>query len=144
MIVNSGSPDYEYQIYKRCKDAPMTYADLAHHVQVLHQVLKNTTAYIKDAEKDDQIPKREEKREGLVLARVGCDKTLDEVDRFLNRFTDLQKSKRRIIETWKFIKKDTEGMQTKLRNNTELLQLSLVSLTRLVNPRMNRFSQEMC
>ena len=75
---------------------------------------------------------------------MGCDKTLDEVDRFLKKFTDMQKSKRRVIETWKFIKRDTEGMQTKLRNNTELLQLSLVSLTRLVKLGVNQFSLEIC
>lgn len=68
---------------------------------------------------------------------MGCDKTLDEVDRFLERFPGLQMGEKRAIETMKFIQKDTEGMQTKLRYNTELLQLSLVSLTRLVKLLMN-------
>ncbi|KAF2705135.1 hypothetical protein K504DRAFT_506602 [Pleomassaria siparia CBS 279.74] len=56
---------------------------------------------------------------------MGCDGVLDEVDTFINKFAKLKENKRRLIEMFKFITKDTEGLKAKLTHNTSLLLTEL-------------------
>jgi hypothetical protein len=68
----------------------------------------------------------------LIVAREGCRNTLDEVEEFLDKYSSLGRNQKRFIELVKFISKDVDGLKNKLKNNTELLQISLVSLSRYV------------
>ncbi|KAF2688341.1 hypothetical protein K458DRAFT_427948 [Lentithecium fluviatile CBS 122367] len=119
--------DKAWLIYQKCKSAPEDYATLAHSVVVLAKVLEETKDFVIQG-----APSSSSKIEALVSAREGCRTTLNEVDDFLNKYTEIgRKKNRRYIQLAKFITKDVEGLKLKLANNTSLLQLSLTSLSSL-------------
>ncbi|ORY14912.1 hypothetical protein BCR34DRAFT_598818 [Clohesyomyces aquaticus] len=123
--------EYAWQLYERCRDAPKKYGDLATEVQHLHAVLDETRIYLTEADKENQIPASSRRLASLVSARRACETTLAELDEFLAKSTSLATRQRRFIEMWKFVIKDSESLQAKLRSNRDLLQLSMVSLTSL-------------
>lgn len=117
-----------YKVYKKCKSASGDYAALAANVYILHGVLDNTRVFLQE----EQVPTSDRKMVSLIVAREGCRNTLDEVEEFLDKYSSLGRNQKRFIELVKFISKDVDGLKNKLKNNTELLQISLVSLSRYV------------
>ncbi|KAF2727864.1 hypothetical protein EJ04DRAFT_529083 [Polyplosphaeria fusca] len=114
-------------IYRKCKAAPDDYASLTHHVHTLATVLEDTRSFL-----DAEVPSSPLRLEALVSAREGCRTTLNEVEAFLDKHVDVTKTKNRnYIRIAKFIAKDLDGLKLKLWSNTNLLQLSLASLTNL-------------
>ena len=65
----------------------------------------------------------------ILSARDGCQTTLDEVEGLLDRYPSFSVNRKRRIELLKFITRDVEALKVKLSNNTQLLQISLASLT---------------
>lgn len=117
-----------YKVYKKCASASSDYAALAENVRILHGVLDDTRVVLEE----EQVPTSDRKMVSLIVARDGCRNTLDEVEEFLDKYSSLGRNQKRLIELVKFISKDVDGLRNKLKNNTELLQISLVSLSRYV------------
>ncbi|KAF2434249.1 hypothetical protein EJ08DRAFT_497514 [Tothia fuscella] len=115
-----------YQVYKKCKDAPDTYRALSDHVGVLHNVLRDIMVYLEE----EEVPTGDRRMASLITAREGCRTTLDEVEEFLDKYSSLGKNQKRLIELLKFITKDVDSLKGKLDGNTNLLQISLTSLTK--------------
>jgi hypothetical protein len=89
-------------------------------------VLRETSTFVEQ----DDVPSNPVRQESLVFAREGCRTVLNEVDDFLDKYSSLGQSRRRVIEMMKFIIRDTKALEKKLESATSLLQLSLSSLSR--------------
>jgi hypothetical protein len=98
-------------------------------VEVLAHVLKEVCTFVEAGD----IPDSEPKVASLTSARQTCSTTLGEVEDFLKKHSKMRGKSKRLIDTIKFISGDVKELQEKLRISTELLQLSLTSLTRYAN-----------
>ncbi|CAO2655432.1 Nn.00g104960.m01.CDS01 [Neocucurbitaria sp. VM-36] len=137
-----------YLVYKRCKDAPGKYAELTKRVLRLRDVLEETKLYLVRADSEGQIPQDQLRLASLQAMCGGCNTTLDEVDDFLEKYTDVgtEKGTRRVISRLKFITSDSGALVKKLEFDAESLQLRLTSLTSLsvlnVRDAVERIAQE--
>lgn len=120
------------QVYKRCKDAPGRYADLTNRVLRLRDVLDDTRSYLVQAESTGQIPKNQLRLASLQSMCEGCNTTLDEVDEFLEKYSNFgtEQGTRRMISRLKFIRSDVDALVKQLECDASSLQLRLTSLTR--------------
>ncbi|KAF1847228.1 uncharacterized protein K460DRAFT_402592 [Cucurbitaria berberidis CBS 394.84] len=125
--------DKAYLVYKRCKDAPAKYAELTKRVLQLRDVLEETKLYLVRANNDGQIPQSQLRLASLQAMCSGCNTTLDEVDDFLEKYSNVgtDKGTRRVISRLKFITSDSGALVAKLEFDARSLQLRLTSLTSL-------------
>lgn len=98
----------------------------------LRDVLDDIKAYLVQADTDGQIPQSTLRLVSLQAMCRGCNTTLDEVDEFLERYSDVgaEGATRRMISRLKFISSDSEALEKKLEVDASSLQLRLTSLTR--------------
>jgi hypothetical protein len=120
------------QVHKRCKDAPSNYDDLATRVLRLREVLDDQESFLRQADNDGHIPQSKLRLASLRAMRGACNTDLDEVDNFLEKYSDVvsEQGKRRVISRWKFIVSDADALKKKLEYDASSLQLSLTSLTK--------------
>ncbi|KAF2465383.1 uncharacterized protein BDR25DRAFT_86606 [Lindgomyces ingoldianus] len=121
--------DKAHLVYRKCKSAPSDYAVLAQHVEILTHVLEETRSILSPS-LASSLPKP--KLNSLVSARESCQITLDEVEKFLNKYEDMGKKHPTYFKRVKFIGKDVEGLKARLSLSTNLLQLGLSSLSRYI------------
>ncbi|KAH7345866.1 hypothetical protein BKA66DRAFT_478700 [Pyrenochaeta sp. MPI-SDFR-AT-0127] len=137
-----------YLVYNRCKDAPGKYAGLTRRVLELRDVLDDTKSYIVQADNDGQIPQSHLRLSSLHLMTKGCNTTLDEVDDFLEKYSDVgtEKGTRKVFSRLRFLTSDSEALEKKLELDASSLQLRLTSLTSLsvlnVKETLDRIAQE--
>jgi hypothetical protein len=119
-------------VYRRCKDAPGDYDELATRVAGLRKVLDDQESFLKQAHTDGQVPQSQLGLASLRAMRVVCHTHLDEVDIFLQKYSNVvtEQGKRRVIDRWKFIVSDADALKKKLEYDASSLQLSLTSLTK--------------
>ena len=119
-------------MYKRCKDAPGNYEELATRVSRLRGVLDEQESFLRQANDDGHVPQSKMRLDSLRAMRGACDTDLDEVDHFLEKYSDVvsEQGKRRAIGRVKFIISDADTLKKKLEYDASSLQLSLTSLMR--------------
>jgi hypothetical protein len=125
MMVRASLPDCS-QVYKMCKDAPEQYKQFGHHVKILCGVLEETQTFLNAGD----LPNSEGKTASLESAVWTCRTTLTEVEEFLEKHAKIGGKGKRLIDTIKFVSNDVRGLRSRLELSTQLLQLSLVSLSR--------------
>jgi len=104
---------------------------------VLRLVVDDTQSFLTNGE----LPDSKCKTESLVSAGHSCMATLAEVEEFLSKHTNAGNSKR-LIDTFKFVTRDIEGLQSKLEISAQLLQLSLTSFQRYAQALSSRYQLE--
>ena len=104
-----------WKIYKKCKDSPENYAELASEVGALHNVVKETEELLSQ----QALTSRQENK--LLTCRQGCESVLKDLDGLLDKYESLGTSSRRTFDRMGFGMRDINSIRLRLISNTSLL-----------------------
>jgi hypothetical protein len=102
-------------------------SDLSHHTKTLQEVLEQSKTFLSGSD----VPKDQQRLAALERAFNGCTSTVDEINAFVDKYSSLAKeNKTRYFRLLKFITADVNELKMKLDSHTNLLSLSLSSLSK--------------
>ena len=104
-----------WKVYKRCKDSPGSYAELAGEVGALHNVVKETEELL------SQQALTSKQQNKLLICRQGCESVLKDLDGLLVKYESLGTNARRNLDRVGFGMQDMNGIRLRLISNTSLL-----------------------
>ena len=104
-----------WKVYKKCKDSPGNYLDLAREVGALHNVVKETEELL-----SQQALTTKEKNK-LLTCRQGCESVLKDLNGLLVKYESLGTNARRTFDRMGFGLQNMNGIRLRLISNTSLL-----------------------
>ena len=104
-----------WKVYKKCKESPGNYAELASEVGALHNVVKETEELVNE----QKLTSQQENK--LVTCRQGCESVLKDLDGLLVKYESLGTNARRNLDRVGFGMQDINGIRLRLISNTSLL-----------------------
>ncbi|KAM0794814.1 hypothetical protein BDR22DRAFT_781866, partial [Usnea florida] len=118
-----------WKVYKKCKDSPGNYAELATEVGALHNVVKETEELLSQQALSS---KQEDK---LLTCRQGCESVLKDLDGLLIKYETLGTNARWTFDRMGFGMQDMKDIRLRLISNVSMLDAfnNLSSQARLEN-----------
>ena len=104
-----------WRVYKKCKDSPGNYAELASEVGALHNVMKETEELL------SQQALTTKQGNKLLACRQGCESVLKDLDGLLVKYESLGTNSRRTFDRMGFGMQDMNSIRLRLISNTSLL-----------------------
>ena len=104
-----------WKLYKKCKDSPGNYRELASEVGTLHNVIKETEELLSQQE---LTPKQKDK---LQASMVGCNEVLEHLDQLLAKYESLGTNSQRTFDRMEFGLQDVNSIRLRLVSNVTLL-----------------------
>ena len=104
-----------WNVYKRCKESPGVYAQLAGEVSSLHSVLKETEELVRQ----QTLSKRQ--RDRLLPCQKGCETVLRELDALITKYESLGTNSKRAIDRMGMANKDANEIRQRLIANVTML-----------------------
>ena len=104
-----------WKVYKKCKDSPGNYAELASEVGALYNVVKETEELVNQ----QKLTSQQENK--LVTCRQGCESVLKDLDGLLVKYESLGTNARRTFDRMGFGMQDMKGIRLRLISNVSML-----------------------
>ena len=104
-----------WKVYKKCKDSPGNYAELATEVGALHNVVKETEELLSQ----QALSSKQENK--LLTCRQGCESVLKDLDGLLVKYESLGTSSRRAFDRMGFGMQDMNSIRLRLISNVSML-----------------------
>ena len=104
-----------WKVYKKCKESPGNYAELASEVGALHNVVKETEELLSQ----QALTTKQENK--LLTCRQGCESVLKDLDALLVKYETVGTNARRTFDRMGFGMQDMTGIRLRLISNTSLL-----------------------
>jgi hypothetical protein len=104
-----------WNVYKSCKAAPESFANVSLEVQSLHAVLKEIQ------ELWEAQPPPSSRKLNLKVVSDGCSKVLVDLQDLVDKYHGLDTKSKRSWDTFKFAQEDINDLRSRLNSNVLLL-----------------------
>lgn len=104
-----------WTVYKKCKDSPTIYKELASEVGALYTIIKEIEELLSQQELDSQ------QKSKLEFSSRGCHSVLQDLDKLLSKYDSLGTNSHRTFDRTGFGLEDMNSIRTRLISNVTLL-----------------------
>ena len=105
-----------WKVYKKCRESPGNYAQLASEVSSLHAVIKETEELL-----PEQSLSPKEQARSLQLQQ-GCEKVLEDLEESLSKYESLGTKAQRAWDRFNFGMEDVKDMRQRIISNVSMLE----------------------